>query len=249
MSVRLKAKIAILIVMAAVSLVAVGVLLSTMQTDLSLVSYTQEMKQEAEALPELLATANENVEQNTLTYDEIYQSKAESIAFIANNNAGFEASHAKMVEYQDLLGVDNVMVVDRAGNLIAQAQETKANFAYSRFNQLRTVFEDGKPSEAVDIELPDQGWSSRYYAARIDDETMVVVEQNPEELDQLVEVAGSIESVLKNTTVGQHGYLFAVSAKDYLIKYHPDSRLVWVPTLSTAAALMPPSIASVPSRG
>lgn len=226
MSTKLKVKIGVLIAVAAASMAVMGVLLSTMQTDLSLDGYTQEMRQEAEALPALLADAEEDVAQSTDTYDAIFQSKAESIAFMANNNTGFEATDAKMAEYKDLLGVDNVLVVDRAGGVVAQAQGTKANFAYSRFNQLRTVFDDGAPSEAVDVELPEQEWSERYYAARIDDATMVVVEQNPEELDRLVEVAGSTESVLKNVTVGQHGYMFAVSAKDYLVEYHPDSRLV-----------------------
>ncbi|MBC2889795.1 mechanosensitive ion channel domain-containing protein [Gordonibacter massiliensis (ex Traore et al. 2017)] len=226
MSRKLKVKIAVLIVVAAVSMAAMGVLLATMQTDLSLDGYTQEMQQEAAALPDLLVDADDGVKQNTATYDAIFQSKAESVAYMANNNTGFEATPAKMAEYQDLLGVDNVMVVDREGNLIAQARETLANFTYARFNQLRTVFDDGKPSKAVEIELPDQDWLMRYYAARIDDSTMVVIEQNPAELRELTQIAGSTESVLKNIAIGQHGYLFAVSAKDYLVEYHPNSNLV-----------------------
>ena len=158
MSRRLKIKIAVLVAVAALSMTGMGVLLSSMQTELSLGDYTTEMQQEADALPELLASANENVEQNTVTFDEIYQSKAESVAFIANNNAGFAATQAKMVEYQDLLGVDNVMVVGRDGTLIAGAQDTLADFSSSRFNQLRTVFADGKPSQAVEVELPDENW-------------------------------------------------------------------------------------------
>ncbi|MEF9877006.1 MAG: mechanosensitive ion channel family protein, partial [Gordonibacter sp.] len=226
MSTKLKVKIAILIAVAAISMVVMGALLSTMQNDLSLADYTQEMQQEAAALPELLASANDNSEQNKVTYDEIFKSKAESVAFMANNNAGFEATHAKMVEYKDLLGVDNVMVVGREGNLIASAQDTRADFTSSRFNQLRTVFSDGKPSEAVDVYLPEEDWAFRYYAARIDDATMVVVEQNPDELFQLIDETGSTESVLKNISIGQHGYVFAVSAQDYVIEYHPNSNLM-----------------------
>lgn len=99
MSRKLKIKIVILVAVAALSMASMGVLLSTMQTDLSLEGYTSEMQQEADALPELLGTAAENVEQNTVTFDEIYQSKAASVAFMANNDAGFAASHEKMVEY------------------------------------------------------------------------------------------------------------------------------------------------------
>lgn len=161
MSTKLKVKIVILIAVAAVSMAVMGVLLSSMQNNLALNSYAQEMDEEAKTLPDLLAAAGENVEQNTVTYDEIFQSKAESVAFMANNNAGFAATDAKMSEYKNLLGVDNVMVVDREGSLIAKAQDTRANFAYSRFNELRTVFADGKPSAAVDVELPEEQWEMR----------------------------------------------------------------------------------------
>lgn len=226
MSTKLKIKIAVLIAVAAASMAVMGVVLSTMQNNLSLAGYAQEMKQEADALPGLLESASSNVEQSTVTYDEIFQSKAASVAFMANNNAGFETTDAKMVEYKNLLGVDNVMVVARNGRVIAKAQDTLADFSYPRFNQLRTVFGDGKPSQAVEVELPEQGWLLRYYAAAIDNDTMVVVEQNPAELRELVEVTGSTESVLKNIAIGQHGYVFAVSAQDYLVEYHPNMNLV-----------------------
>ena len=156
MSRKLKVKIAALVLVAAASMAVMGVLLSTMQTDLSLDGYTQEMRQEGAALPDVLAEADEDVRQNTDAYDAIFQSKAQSIAFMANNDAGFEATDAKMMEYKDLLGVDNVLVVDRDGAVVASAQDTKANFAYARFNQLRTVFDDGEPSQAVEVEVPEQ---------------------------------------------------------------------------------------------
>ena len=228
MSRKLKAKTALLIVVAAASLIVMAVSLSTMQSSLSLTSYTEELQQEASDLTTLLAKANEETGQNTVTYDEIYQSKAESVAFMANNDAGFEATDAKMAEYCELLDVDNVMVVDRSGAVVARAYNSSPpqNFSSSRFNQLRTVFDDGEPSAAVEVELPEQDWWDRYYAARIDDATMVVIEQNPEELYQLIDDTGSTASVLKNISIGQHGYMFAVSSRDYLIEYHPLTSLV-----------------------
>lgn len=231
---RLKIKIAALIAVAAIGLVAMGALLTGMQTDMLVEGYQQEMDQEAAELPTLLQEAADETEQNTETFDAIYQSKAASVAFMANNNAGFEATNAKMAECRDLLGVSNVLVVNRAGDVAAQAAETRADFSHARFNQLRTTFATGEPSPAVDVELPEQNWDMRYYAAAIGDDTMVVVEQDPTELDELIEDTGSVAAVLKNISVGQHGYVFAVSARDYLIEYHPTARW-WGPTPSTAA--------------
>ena len=65
MSRKLKVKIAALVLVAAASMAVMGVLLSTMQTDLSLDGYTQEMRQEGAALPDVLAEADEDVRQNT----------------------------------------------------------------------------------------------------------------------------------------------------------------------------------------
>lgn len=226
MSKNLRTKIVLLVLLAAASMAVMGTLVFTMQTNLSLESYTQEMEQEAQSLPGLLEAADEDAADNTATFDAAYQSKAASVAFMANNNAGFEATDAKMAEYKDLLEVDNVMVVSRDGAIVAKAADTEADFAHERFNQLRTVFDDGEPSAAVEIELPERDWLMRYYAARIDDDTMVVVEQDPEQLRQLIADTGSTESVLKNIAIGQHGYMFAVSALDYVVEYHPDSTLI-----------------------
>ena len=226
MSKRLKLKLAILIGIVVVGMVAMGVWVSTKQTNLTLQNYTQEMQQEADSLPTLLADAQVETEQNTKNFDAIYQSKAESVAFMANNNTGYEATNSKMQEYRSLLSVDNVMVVSRDGSIVAKAEDTKADFSSSRFNRLRSVFDDGKVSDAVKVEASEQNWYKRYYSAKIDDSTMVVIEQSPDELNQLVKDSGSTEAVLKNITIGQTGYMFAVSAQDYTIQYHPNATLV-----------------------
>ena len=226
MSKRLKLKLAILVGIVVVGMVAMGVWVSTKQTNLTLQNYMQEMQQEADSLPALLAEAQDETEQNNKNFDAIYQSKAESVAFMANNNTGYEATVSKMQEYRSLLGVDNIMVVSRDGSIVAKAEDTKADFSSSRFNPLFSVFDDSKVSDAVEVEASEQNWSKRYYSAKVDDKTMVVIEQSPDELNQLVEDSGSTEAVLKNITIGQTGYMFAVSAQDYTIQYHPNATLV-----------------------
>ena len=226
MSKRLKLKLGILVGIVLLGMIAMGVWVSTMQTDLSLQNYTQEMQEEAEALPGLLADAQDETDQNTKNFDAIYQSKAESVAFMANNNTGYKATNAKMREYRELLDVDNIMIVSSKGKILAKAEDTKADFTSTRFNRLLSVFDDGGVSDAVKVDSDGQNWHKRYYSAKIDDDSMVVVEQSPDELDQLVADSGSTEAVLKNITIGQTGYMFAISAQDYTIQYHPDSSLV-----------------------
>ena len=105
MSEKLFKKTRLLLMVVAISLVAMAVLLSGMQDDLSRESYRTEIEQEIKELPGLLEAAEEESAENAEQFDAIYQSKADQLAFIAQNNVGFEATDATMVEYQKLLEV------------------------------------------------------------------------------------------------------------------------------------------------
>lgn len=226
MSKRLKQKSVALAIAVAVCTLAMGLLLASMQTRLSQEEYALEFDRVTAELPALVKTARSETKDNTQTFDDLYRTRAASIAFMAANDAGYEATDAKMAEFKNLLKVDNVLVARRDGSIIAKAADTKADFSRARFNLLRQCFETGKPSDPVEVDLPDQDWLMRYYAAKIDDNTMVIVEQNPQELHDLVKDTGSTESTLKNISLGSHGYVLAVSAKTHLITYHPDQNMI-----------------------
>lgn len=226
MSKRLKQKSVALAIAVAVCTLAMGFLLASMQTRLSQEEYALEFDRVAAELPALVKTARSETKDNTQTFDDLYRTRAASIAFMAANDAGYEATDAKMAEFKNLLKVDNVLIARRDGSIIAKAADTKADFSRARFNLLRQCFETGKPSDPVEVDLPDQDWLMRYYAAKIDDNTMVIVEQNPQELHDLVKDTGSTESTLRNISLGSHGYVLAVSAKTHLITYHPDQNMI-----------------------
>ena len=80
-------------------------------------------------------------------------------------------------------------------------------------------------SQAMEVTFAEAGRTLRYYAAPLPGDAMAVIEQDPVELDELVAETGSLASVLRTISVGQNGYVVAVSARDYLIQYHPDERL------------------------
>ena len=117
MSRNLKIKIAAIVV-ALASVAVMGVLLFNMQNTLTQDNYAAEMVAETGQLDTLLADAASEADQNKETFDAIYQSKAQSIAFMADNDTGYEAADAKMREYRELLGVDNVLIVRRDGSVV-----------------------------------------------------------------------------------------------------------------------------------
>lgn len=59
-----------------------GVILSTMQDNISLENYRADIQREMDELPTLLETADDETAQNEETFDAIYQSKAASVAFM-----------------------------------------------------------------------------------------------------------------------------------------------------------------------
>lgn len=76
MSKKLKVKSALLAGVVVLSLIIMGVILSTMQDNISLENYRADIQREMDELPTLLETADDETAQNEETFDAIYQSKA-----------------------------------------------------------------------------------------------------------------------------------------------------------------------------
>ncbi len=138
---HLTRRIVIIIAVAVVALGVVAVLLSDMQTRLYQESYTAEMQEEFEKLPDSIKDADSSAEEDTKAYDETYQSLAKSVAYMANNDTGYKATDKKMAEYKKMVGVENVLIVKKDGTVVAKAQDTDSDYTSSRFNELRTVFD------------------------------------------------------------------------------------------------------------
>ena len=205
-------------------LALVGVLLTNMQTELSLDDQRTGIAEKLEEMDELLQAADASGVEITEAFDEENRGKVGSVAFMYQNGVLAGYTRANMQLAGDLLDVDNVLILDTQGRVIAQAGSTPADFTRSRYNQLRTVFEDGQPSAAFEVDFGDVCY--RYYGARIDESAMVVVEKNAETLYHRLEASSTLASALKNVTVGLNGFSFAISAKDYTFLYYPDETVI-----------------------
>lgn len=223
MSKRLKRKSTIIAVVGVLAMIIMGIFLSKMQSTFSLENQQTSMETKLQQIDELVESSEEDTKQTTETYDAIYQSKVESLVYLAANLEGFKPTSSLMKEYRDLLEVTNVLVLDKDGNQVARAQSTAADFTYPRYNQLRTVFSTGEPSEAFEVQTEDA--AHRYYGAKIDDKHMFVVEQDSEELYNDVQDTSTWEGILKNVSIGQGGYAFVISDNAYTFTYHPKESL------------------------
>ncbi len=216
-------------------LIILGGLLVRMQTSLSVNEQKNNTKIKLEQMKEIVDQGKISKEQTTASFDEVYKGKADSLSFMFQNNVLSGYTAANMQEAKKILEVDNVLVTDQAGNILAQAQDTRADFTLSRYNQLRESIRTGNASEGFDVSI--DGRTFRYYASAIDDNTMVVLEQDPEELNHLLSRTSTWESMLSHVTVGLDGYAFAISAKDYTFLYYPEEELVGMDALSAGISV------------
>lgn len=226
MSKKLKRKAILMVVIEIISVILLGFFLTGVQTDLSVKSQARDTKVKLDQVSELIEEGKTAKVQTTETYDEVYQSKAASFAYMAGKQGDFPYTDAKMKEMQELLEVTNIAVTDKAGNIIAKAQDSVTDFTYDRYNQLKTVFDGSNEETAKPMEVTTGEVTYRYYAAKIDDNRMTVIEQEPKELNRLLEDTSTWKGMLGNVSVGLDGYAFVISSQNYTFLYHPDEDLI-----------------------
>ncbi len=226
---RLRTKAIIMAVIEVLLLIGLGVYLVNMQDHLSLEQQKRDTEQKIEQIRQLVQTTGESTQRLKQTVDGIYQSKAMSLAYMVREGVDEVLSDAVMEQYRQLLDVNNVFVLDTAGDVVVEARPSRTDFSRARYNQLRTVFDAGDPSQAFEVDMGEA--QLRYYGAMIDHSRMAVVAQDPAELDRLTEETSSWKSVLGNLSVGLEGYSFVISAKDYTFQYHPDESLIGLDAL------------------
>lgn len=223
MSKRMKKKAAGIFAVIAVCVVALGFFLSMVQTNVAVNEQDEGLHELIAQMEEVIAQADADADVEEENYDEVYQSKAETVAYLARHT-DFKATDATCADLTSRLDVSNVVLLDRQGNVVAQGADSPAVFTRARFNQLRDVFETGEPSEAFTVDFGEETY--RYFAAKIDGTTEVVIEENPQELDELQNNIASWKGILESMSVGLDGYALAVSSQDYTVLYHPDESLV-----------------------
>lgn len=221
---RVKRKAVVAAIIEIVCLVALGFILNTMQTNLSVSNQQSNTAEKLAQVKELLTNASTTEKTITDNFDATYISRVESVAYMYQRQVTDQRSDAQMKDFCDLLHVTNVLLLNRDGEVLARAQGSPSDFRYNRFNQLRTVFDSEEASEPFQVTVGTQTF--RYYGARIDDNTMAVLEVDPAELNARLSENSTYESLLENVTVGLNGYPFLISGKTNTFLYHPNVDMV-----------------------
>lgn len=230
MSKHVKRKIIGMMAVEMIFLVLLGGFLLSMQTSLSIENQKTANTEILNQLTILLENRETTTSQTRDSYDEVYQSKALILSFMARRQKDFSYTDANMRRLSKLMQVDDVLILDAEGNTLASTGQNSVDYRINRYNQLRTVFLDSQPSLPFDVTRDKV--RMRYYGAPIDQDTMAVIVKNPQELYDTLEHTTSVSSVFSGISVGLSGYAFAVSHQDYSFLYYPDEELIGMDALN-----------------
>ncbi len=179
-------------------------------------------------LEDTIAVINERAAQaelEYLEYDDAIKTKAEAVAYMVRNKPDYEFSSGNMQKLCDVEGISDCWIIDREGNVEAASNpKDTTDFTIKRFTQLRDGFSQGV-SEPFTIERKFGG-TLRYCGARLDDDRMFVIAEDPTEYIEIIENITSIENNIGNITMSNGGFVFSISRLTNTVETYPENKLL-----------------------
>lgn len=161
-----------------------------------------------------------------------YIAKADAFAEMILLDSTILEDSAKLAEITELLDVDELHVTDEKGVIQWGTVPEYFGFDFATSDQAKEfmpILEDSTIKIAQDPQ--PNGTEGKYFqyvsVARKDQTGIVQIGNTPDRLQNQIE-KNSIGSVLGNYTVGNKGYVFAVSKEDNTIASYPDESLIGV---------------------
>lgn len=206
-----------------IALVAMSIGMFKTELNSEIEAYSENMSNELISLKKTVEEQDVKWTAASEAYDNVLQAKADYMRYIYEKDKGF--NYYQLRKYRDQISVDNIIVIDADGNILAKAYDTEADFRTNRFNMLKACIKKKADYMPFSVSYPS-GNEYIYYGAAIDSEKMFVIEQNIKEYEGIVADFSSWKNVLSNVYVGSNGCVMAVSDHDYNIYYHSDSQYI-----------------------
>ena len=199
---------------------AIGLVLSVLSIVIYQVNAARKSAQEQEQIK--LQTVSTNLESNQNEIDKLVEStkddyldKARALAYILEQNPKLEESNEKLKEIRDIIGADEIHLIDEKGIIFAGTVEVC--FGFDCHNSDQTIpflkcIEDKNYELAQDAQLnATEGRLFQYIGVpRRDKPGVVQIGMQPKRLSDALE-NNEIDNVLGQYEVGQDGYILAVN--------------------------------------
>ena len=193
---KTNSKLVLTLIISLIGAIIIGLAVSSLHSALSIKNQLENSHSKLELINDMIQQSKTDEVEITENYDAEYDSKAQTVAFMAENLANFEYSSSYMEEVRELINVDYLEVTSAEGE----------------------TFSAG--------EVPGEEKEPREYEAPIDNGGSVKISQNSDKLQENLNANASLRYVLDDVHVGQNGFAFAVHAEKKTILYSPNEELI-----------------------
>ena len=246
-STGVKIRTALAILIGGISIVLFGYVLERIQVRYVMEDIRKEMAENAAYLEEIYLSRHEVYLNTRQSFRELYEQDLYLLESVLMNDPDFVLTDEYMKELCDQLKLRDVMVANRAGEILVSASGNRSSLKSRRYAPLRDCFEEGGVAEVSSLS-EQQAWEmslsgeedpensvspgSGFYAYAVSDELAFVIEADALTQKTIEEYAGSWTGILKNETIGVHGFAFAWSGESGRLLYYPDETLKYEPVSS-----------------
>ncbi|MCR4922668.1 MAG: mechanosensitive ion channel [Lachnospiraceae bacterium] len=222
----IKKRLFFLLALEIIALVTLYYILSTVQIIIATNIYEKDLTSKLEATERALSESWVYMENSYDNFININKSKAQMAAYYIKNDENMLIGNRSMKRLMNILNVDNVIVINKNGNLVTSAETPDIDFTQSDFDSIRTTFKTHLPSEPITYSESDDAPTLAYFGMYINDELELILEQNTQTLEETNRNTTSWRVILKRNTFGLDGITFSVSKDLNRFLYHPDDEIM-----------------------
>ena len=146
-----------------------------------------------ELIAEKIDQSKSDEEDIKAAYQEMYQSKADSLAFQLRYVTGFELTEKYVEEMREVYNINYLAIKDNDETFVDAGTQI------------------------------DGSENPKEYTAMVDDTRSIFIQIDRSDLDANLKENASLESVLENVSVGQSGYILAFNIDDGTVLFSPNS--------------------------
>ena len=211
------------IIITLLALIGMSVQILYIRTNMALKDQRENFELKMKVIDEDIDQMNEDEANLREQYDQIYASKTDAISLLGAET-DTKISDELLRELKEAMNVENSVVINADGKILAEAEPTDVDFSSPRYNQLRAVLTD--PDSYAPLTVDQDDGSVRYYASLVKEDQIGIISVRTDEIEENISNNVSLENTLKKIHVGQNGFVVAIDAQNYNFLYSPETSLI-----------------------
>ena len=219
-----KLKVAAVAAVCLLATAAVAAMIYTIQYRSTFEDIRKDLSRELDTLQDHYFRSLPMKESTEVYNNKIYQSFAELIVSILTREGAEPLSDEMLSGICTDLGAENIIIIDKQGNVLYKARPVSVDFTRDRFNQLKAACDLGTATDGFTVN--SYGSDHLYYGYPMGDNRIAVLTVPAAELEQANEEAFGWSNILANASLGIDGFSMVVDPMKFSIIWAEDETLI-----------------------